>query len=63
MLVIAFIGYKFLLIIYPNLIKDWWRLKNISGIFLFGVPVEEIVWFTLYGLLFGPIYDFWTTQV
>ena len=60
MLIITIIGYKILLIIYPNLFNDWWLLKNISGIFLLGIPLEEIIWFLLFGLSFGPIYDFWT---
>ena len=60
MMIIAIIGYKILLMIFPNLFNDWWVLKNISGIFLFGIPLEEIIGFFLFGLSFGPIYDFWT---
>jgi len=60
MMVISIIGYTILLIIYPNLINDWWRLKNISGILFLGIPIEEIIWFLFYGLSFGPIYNFWS---
>jgi hypothetical protein len=63
MVVISFIGYEILLIIYPHLINDWWLLKNISGLLLFGIPIEEIVWFALFGLSFGPIYNFWTESL
>ncbi len=60
MMVISILGYEILLIIYPNLINDWWLLKNISGIFFLGIPIEEIIWFSLIGLSFRPIYNFWT---
>lgn len=60
MVVISIIGYKILFIIYPNLINDWWLLGNISGILLLGIPLEEIIWFFLFGLSCGPIYNFWT---
>ncbi len=59
MIVIAIIGYAILLTIYPNLINDWWQIKNISGLFILGIPIEEIIWFGLFGLSIGPIYDFW----
>ena len=60
MIVISIIGYKIILTIYPNLINDWWLLKNISGILFLGIPIEEIIWFALFGFSFGPIYNFWT---
>ena len=60
MTIISIIGYQIILTIYPNLINDWWLLKNISGILFLGIPIEEIIWFALFGFSFGPIYDFWT---
>jgi hypothetical protein len=63
MLSISIIGYEILLIIYPQLINDWWLLKNISGFLLFGIPIEEIMWFSLFGLSIGPIYNFWTESL
>lgn len=60
MMVISIIGYTILLTVYPNLINDWWQLKNISGILFLGIPIEEIIWFLLFGLSIGPIYNFWS---
>lgn len=54
-------GYLILLNIYPNLIKDWWMIQNISGIFIWKIPIEEIIWFTSFGLTAGPLYKFWHT--
>jgi hypothetical protein len=56
---IAVSGYQILLKIYPALISDWWMLENISGILFIGIPLEEYVWFFLYGAACGPLYDFW----
>ncbi|MCX6763084.1 MAG: lycopene cyclase domain-containing protein [Candidatus Moranbacteria bacterium] len=62
MVAVSFIGYSILLMIYPNIISDWWLLRNISGILIFGIPAEELLFFLLFGLSFGPIYDFWHTK-
>jgi hypothetical protein len=56
---IAALGYQALLRVYPNLITDWWMLENISGILFIGIPLEEYIWFFLYGAVCGPLYDFW----
>jgi hypothetical protein len=60
---IAMIGYTILLNIYPNLITDWWMTHNICGIYLIGIPIEEIVWFFMFGLSFGAIYEFWKRPI
>lgn len=57
--VISIIFYLFYLRIYPNIIQDWWRLDNISGIFVLGIPIEEPIWFFLWGMVGGPLYEFW----
>ncbi|MCX6766259.1 MAG: lycopene cyclase domain-containing protein [Candidatus Moranbacteria bacterium] len=59
MVATSVIGYLILLTIYPNIVRDWWLLRNISGILAFGIPIEEILFFLLFGLSFGPIYNFW----
>jgi hypothetical protein len=42
--------------IYPGLIQNSWKLKNLSGVMLTGVPLEEILWWMAVGLFAGPIY-------
>ena len=56
--VMSVIFYLFYLHLYPNIIKDWWLLHNISGILVFGIPIEEPIWFFLWGMMGGPLYEF-----
>jgi len=57
--IISFLGYTILLKIYPNLIEDWWIMENISGSLINKVPLEELVWFCLFGMTTGILYEFW----
>lgn len=53
--------YVFLYIpIFPGIIHKWWVLHQTSGIFVSGVPLEEILWAFFIGLLVGPVYEFLT---
>jgi len=42
--------------IFPGLIQNSWKLQNLSGVMLKGVPLEEILWFMAVGLFAGPVY-------
>ncbi|MBI3631970.1 MAG: hypothetical protein HY225_00785 [Candidatus Vogelbacteria bacterium] len=48
----------YFLLLFPGIIQKWWLLKNLSGILLFGVPIEEILWGFCWGFIAGPIYEF-----
>ncbi|MDB5245173.1 MAG: Membrane protein [Parcubacteria group bacterium] len=53
--------YALLLYLFPNAIRDFWYL---SGTWyqqlLFGIPVEEYLFFFLTGAFIGPLYEFVT---
>jgi hypothetical protein len=51
------IGYTTILSFYPNFINETWLLQNISKIFLFGIPIEEFLWFSTWGLAGAPLYE------
>lgn len=51
------IGYLVILSFYPNFINETWLLQGISGISILGIPVEEFLWFTTWGLLGAPLYE------
>jgi hypothetical protein len=36
--------FTFLIPLYPKVFETTWLLKNISQIFIFGVPIEELLW-------------------
>ncbi len=56
---IMLIFYVFFIAIYPNIIEDWWKLENISGLLILGAPLEELMWGFSWGFLSGPLYEFW----
>ncbi len=53
------IGYLILLRFYPEIFTRWWLLKNISGITVFTIPIEELLWAFGFGMFAGPIYEFY----
>lgn len=53
-----FLLYLLFLYIFPEAIHRWWFLKNISGVLVLGIPVEELLWAFSFGLVGGPIYEF-----
>ena len=56
--VIMFFGYLLFLTIFPEAIHRWWILQNISGILILGVPLEELLWAFGWGMVGGPMYEF-----
>ncbi|MBI2627486.1 hypothetical protein HYW72_00995 [Candidatus Nomurabacteria bacterium] len=38
---------------------NFWIHKNISGIMLLNIPVEDLVWFFVTGMFISPLYEFW----
>ncbi len=53
-----FFGYLIFLTIFPQAIYRWWILQNISGILILGVPLEELLWAFGWGMVGGPMYEF-----
>lgn len=44
--------------LFPGTIERWWDLSRISGVLVFGVPLEEILWGFSWGFVAGPAYEF-----
>lgn len=57
--IIMLLFYVIFTSIFPTVIKDWWQLDNLSGFFIGGAPIEEILWGFCWGFLSGPLYEFW----
>lgn len=55
----AVIAYEIILVFAPHFFDLWWEHKNISGISLLRIPIEEYLWFFTAGLALGPLYEFW----
>jgi len=59
MLAVSMIFYFVPEIIFPGWISYSWNCDMISGITIFKVPLEDLVWFLLSGMFIGPLYEFW----
>jgi hypothetical protein len=57
--IIFMVEYWILLTIYPNLFEKIWMMDNLSGITIVGMPVEELIWSFSWGVLAGPMYEFY----
>ncbi len=57
---LLFISYLIFLPFFPGIIQQWWHLENLSGILIFGIPIEELMWGFGWGIVAGPIYEFIT---
>ncbi|MEK6840647.1 MAG: lycopene cyclase domain-containing protein [Nanoarchaeota archaeon] len=56
-LAIYFIFFLFFNIIYPEAVKQFWNIANMSGIFILGVPIEELIFAFTFGLMWSSIYE------
>src|SRR3989338_11300363 len=54
---ITLLAYIPTLILFPNFISSFWHLQNLSGATLAGLPLEEILWAFMFGLVAGPFYE------
>ena len=58
--IITFLGFLIFLKIFPGIIETWWFVHNLNGIFVFGIPSEELLWAFGLGAVAGPFYEFFT---
>ena len=56
---IFLIGYLILLTFYPLIFQAFWQLDNLSGIRIGKIPIEEILWAFGFGMVVGPMYEFY----
>jgi hypothetical protein len=45
----------FYLKVFPGIIEKWWNHDFLVGVFVAGVPVEEVIWAVACGLSVGPV--------
>ena len=56
--VLMFIFYLLFIPLHTGIIQEWWLLDNLSGVLIFGVPLEELMWGFGWGFVAGPVYEF-----
>ncbi len=44
--------------LFPIEASALWQTDRLSGLFISGIPVEEIIWILIVGMTIGPVYEF-----
>lgn len=47
-------------ILFSNAIHSIWYIKNLTGIMIIGIPIEDVVWYWLLGFFLGGAYPYLT---
>lgn len=55
---LMFLFYQVWIPLNPGIIQHWWKLNNISGVLIAGVPLEEIIWGFAWGMSGGILYEY-----
>lgn len=58
-LVIYFLAFLLFDTIFPDFITRVYNLRDISGILILGVPLEELLFAIIFGSNWSPIYEYW----
>lgn len=53
-------AFKLFTFIYPDFIANKYSLDNLSGLILFGLPIEELLYALSFGTMWAPIYEYVT---
>lgn len=56
---VAFAVYFAVEKITPGWVDAFWLFKNVPHIIIFNVPIDDIVFYFLFGALLGPLYEYW----
>ena len=59
MLAISLFFYYTIIFLSPDWINQTYLFKTLSGIKITGIPIEELVFWFLAGLMWGPLYEYW----
>lgn len=51
--------YWILIWIFPGWVETTWLFKNLTGILITGIPLEDIVFYFIFGFVTGPFYEYW----
>lgn len=58
-MLIMFLVYQIIEMIIPSFFESFFLFQNIGKTIFLKIPLEEYVWFFLFGLLIGPLYEYW----
>lgn len=58
LVVVYFFGFELFNLIFPHFISQFYSLRNVSGVFVLGIPLEEYLYAFTFGLMWAPLYEY-----
>jgi len=55
--ILYFIYFGSILLFYPQYVKLFWNLNSLSDFFLFGIPIEELLFAFTFGMYWSGLYE------
>ncbi|MFH0755430.1 MAG: lycopene cyclase domain-containing protein [bacterium] len=62
MLIISLFFYYTIIFLSPEWINQTYLFKTLSGVKITGIPIEELIFWFLAGLVWGPLYEYWHSE-
>ena len=59
LLITAIVVYSTLEILTPGWVDKFWYFQNTPRIKILNLPLDDVIWYFLAGLLIGPLYEYW----
>ena len=56
-LILYFLFFLFFNSVYPYAIEKFWNLKELTGILISGIPLEELIFAFTFGLMWSSVYE------
>ena len=50
--------FVYLLVLYPDFVRRYYNIPNLLGIYIFGVPIEELMFAASAGAVWGVAYEY-----
>ena len=57
---IYFVYFLTIIVLYPGYVEQVWNLKDISGVLVLGIPLEELLFAISFGFIWSNIYEHFT---
>lgn len=56
-LFLYFVFFLIIILIFPDFVKQTWNLSALTGILIFGIPIEELLFAYTFGMLWSGLYE------
>jgi len=62
MVIVSLPFYYVFIWLFPGFIHKTWMSQYLSGIIIIGIPLEDLIFYFLFGLTIGPFYEYWQNK-